>query len=376
MSYSTGVNILVATGIYPPSVGGPATYSKLLHDVLPGHAAKAGLDIQVKIYSFDEVRHLPKIIRHISYFFGCLSRLWRADIVFAQDTVSAALPALLAAKLSRKPFLVRVPGDYAWEQSVQRFGVTDSIDVFQEKKYGWRVEFLRRIQRFVVGHANLVITPSRYFARLVGNWFHSSEKKPNIVPIYNGVDLSQIPHPHSQYEPKTLISAGRLVPWKGFAGLIRALPRLSGWQLSIAGDGPEKEKLKSLAAELGVADRITWLGSISRSDLIARIQSSQIFALNTSFESFSFQVVEAMAAGTPVIATNIGNLSEIIENGIDGILITPDDATALVKAIEHLTHDDFRQKITTSALRKAQLFSIQRTLDSLITELKVFMPAQ
>ncbi len=82
------MKILIATGIYPPDIGGPATYSKLLKDELPGR----GIDVQV--LSFGQVRHLPKIIRHFSYLLKILKLGRGVDVIYAQDPVSVGFPAL------------------------------------------------------------------------------------------------------------------------------------------------------------------------------------------------------------------------------------------------------------------------------------------
>lgn len=356
------MKILIATGIYPPDIGGPATYSKLLFDEFP----KRG--VEVVVLSFREVRRLLKIIRHIIYFLKLLKKAREVDIIFAQDTVSVGFPSLLVSKFLRKKFFVRVPGDYAWEQATQRFGVTDSVDEFQNKRYGWRVEFLRKVQRMTVNGADTVIAPSRYFKQLVSKWVKKPEK---VFCIYNGIDLKTIPESPGIYEPKTIISAGRLVPWKGFATLIKILKFLPEWKLFIAGDGPIRKELENIAAQNGVGARVFFLGQIPREDLIQKIQNSEVFVLNTSFESFSFQIVEAMATGTPVIATNIGNLPEIIDNWKSGILITPNDEKALIFSIEHLSLDKiFREQIIIEARKKSQQFSIGNTLNNLLVHFK------
>ena len=92
--------ILIATGLYPPEVGGPATYSKLLFDTLPKHG------FEVTVVSFGEVRRLPKGIRHVFYFFKIIKKGRYTDCIFAQDPVSVGLPAFLAARLLRKRFLL------------------------------------------------------------------------------------------------------------------------------------------------------------------------------------------------------------------------------------------------------------------------------
>lgn len=358
------MKILVATPLYPPDIGGPATYSKLLFDELP----KRG--VAVAVLSFGEVRQLPKIIRHAAYFFKLLAKARSADFIFAQDVVSVGFPSLVASKILRKKFFVRVPGDYAWEQAMQRLGVSDSIDEFQSKRYGWRVEFLRKVQKITVSGANAVIAPSMYFRQLVSKWVRNPEK---VFCIYNGIDLSVIPESPNVYEPKTIISAGRLVPWKGFATLIGILKSLPEWRLSVVGDGPMRQELERVTVQNGVSTRVFFWGQMPRKKLIQKIRNSEVFVLNTSFESFSFQVVEAMAAGTPVVTTNIGNLPEIIDNGKSGILVTPNNGKSIISSIVRLSSDkNFRDQIVTEAQKKSLQFSIENTLNNLLIHLKKY----
>src|SRR3990167_7698484 len=98
------MRILIATGLYPPESGGPATYARLLEEYLPARG------FGVSVLPFSRVRHLPLGVRHMAYFFRCFCMTFRADVVFAQDTVSVGLPAALATRLAGKKFLVRVPG--------------------------------------------------------------------------------------------------------------------------------------------------------------------------------------------------------------------------------------------------------------------------
>lgn len=123
-------SILIATGIYPPEVGGPATYTVLVE----GELRSRGWNVEV--LPFRTVRFLPKVIRHIAYFFLVIIRSINKRYIYAQDVASVGLPALLASRLVFRKFVVRVPGDFAWEQGTQRFG--DTIDDFQNKKYDWK----------------------------------------------------------------------------------------------------------------------------------------------------------------------------------------------------------------------------------------------
>lgn len=356
------MKILVTTGIYPPDIGGPATYSELLFKELP----KRGIGVDVQ--TFGSVRHMPKIIRHIAFFVRVLWHGRASDMIFAQDTVSVGLPSLLASLLLGKQFIVRIPGDYAWEQSVQRFGVTDTIDDFQKKRYGTKTESLRRIQAFVVSQADQAIAPSKYFADLVRGWVGDETK---VLHIYNGVDLDSLGAvAGGSFKPNTMISAGRLVPWKGFDMLIRAMAKLPGWHLSIAGDGPEMPHLQALISKRGLESRVTMLGRIDKPKLCKLISESEIFALNTSFESFSFQIVEAMAIGTPVIATRVGNIAEVIDDGRSGLLIRPDDEDGFIAAATRISSDRrLREGLAREGKEKAAGFSIDSTIGRLMAVL-------
>ncbi|HUQ30345.1 MAG TPA: glycosyltransferase family 4 protein [Candidatus Paceibacterota bacterium] len=357
------MKLVLATPLYPPEIGGPATYAKVLEEGLP----KRG--IEVELVKFSDVRHLSKFFRHLVYTYRVWSKARHADMVFVQDTVSCGLPALIAARLARVPLVVRVPGDYAWEQGRQRFGVTDTIDLFQEQRYGVRVSLLRLVQRTVVRHADRVVVPSRYFAYLVSGWGVAPTK---LHVIYNGIKLP-LPNPQvPQHAPvPSIVSAGRLVEWKGIQGLIGLLKLLPEWHLIVVGEGPMRSSLQKQAQETGVADRVRFTGSLAPELLIGWYQAATAFVLNTSFESFSFQIAEAMAAGIPIIATEIGSIPELIEDRKEGVLVRPNDLKALKEAVESVrAQPELWQRRVLAAKEKAEMFSIDRTLDTLVPVLQ------
>ncbi|MEA2112510.1 MAG: glycosyltransferase family 4 protein [Patescibacteria group bacterium] len=357
------MRILITTGIYPPDIGGPATYSKLLFDELP----KRG--IEVVVLSFGEVRNLPKIIRHIIYFFKILKRAKGVDVIYAQDPVSVGLPTMLANKFLRKKFFIRIAGDYAWEQGVQRFGVKDDLDTFSTRNnYGLKVRFFKKIQFCVVKQADKIIVPSHYFKQVIVNWGIAPEK---IKVIYNGIEINELKvHKVHKVESNVLLSVGRLVPWKGFKVLIETMPNIlqeiPEVKLVIVGGGPQKEELEETIERLGLQGKVILTGQLTREELLKQKQLADIFVFNTNWESFSFDTVEAMTLGLPVITTNICSLPELIENNVEGILVEPNDKEALKKAIfKVLKNDLFRQGIIQNAYEKSKQFSIQNTLDNL-----------
>lgn len=330
------MKLFIATGVYPPESGGPATYVRLLEEKLPPHG------FALNVLPFRTVRHLPPVVRHAAYFFKCLLRAFRADAVYALDTVSVGFPAALAALLLRKKFVVRVPGDYAWEQARQRFGVTDELDEFQHKKYGFMVELMRTLQRFVVGRARKVVVPSRYMKHIVEQWGAK-----NIQVIYSSIELPPpTAAPSNRPQGFLVVSSGRRVPWKGFDGIERVVAREKDWHLFIAEHMPRAESLG-------------W------------VQTADVFVLNSTYEGLSHALVEAMSLGTPVIATRVGGNPELIEDKVDGLLIPSSNDDALYAALKEVEQNPDAAKARAHAARaKLKQFSIDETIGKVAAMLK------
>ena len=183
--------ILIATGIFPPQEGGPATYSKLLLDRLPE------LGFEPVIVNFGSVLHIPKIIRHIWYMILLIRKGISVDLLYAQDPVSVGLPTLIVSRILRKPYIVKIVGDYAWEQGVQRSRVTDTLDDFSVRNsYGFLVQILKYIEKTVALHAKQIIVPSNYLKRIVSNWGIREEM---ITVIYNGFSVPDIPQSKQKF---------------------------------------------------------------------------------------------------------------------------------------------------------------------------------
>lgn len=345
------MNITLATPLFPPEIGGPATDAVTLAEVLSARG------MNVRVCTFRDVRRFPKLVRHIVYFWQVARMSYGTSAIVAFDTVSVGLPAALAAFVLRIPLIVRVPGDYAWEQGVQRFHVGDSIDTFQRTRYGWQVEALRAVQRFVVRRAALVVVPSDYFKGVAAGWGVPAAR---LERIYLGMDLTLVAvAPVPGPAPKTLFSVGRFVPWKGFSLLLHLLVENPEWNAVIAGDGPLRGVLEGQARALGVAERVRFLGTLPRAEVLGWCAAADAFVLNTSFESFSFQVLEAMASGSAVITTTAGSLPELIENGVEGLLCAPGDTPAFHAALASIEQEPaLWQERRRAAKQKAQQFSL------------------
>lgn len=164
-----------------------------------------------------------------------------------------------------------------------------------------------------------------------------------IRVLRNGVDTGLFrPVDGSRWRAKarpgqTLIaSIGLLIPRKGHDLLIRALPALPDVHLLIAGQGPDREMLQTLASDLGVADRVELLGALPHEDLPSLYSAADMLVLATSRKGWPNVLLEAMACGAPVVATNIGGIPEIITRPEAGLIVPERTPEALAQGIRHL----------------------------------------
>jgi teichuronic acid biosynthesis glycosyltransferase TuaC len=188
-----------------------------------------------------------------------------------------------------------------------------------------------------------------------------------IRVLRNGVDLALF-RPHDRAAARatlglqgpTLLSVGLLIERKGHDLVIGALPRLPGFGLLIAGEGPERAALEALAARLGVADRVRFLGSVPHDELPRLYSAADALVLASSREGWANVLLEALACGTPVVASPIWGNPEVVAQPDAGILMTERSAAGVAEAVGRL----FRTLPDRERTRRyAEDFSWEETTD-------------
>jgi glycosyltransferase involved in cell wall biosynthesis len=348
------MRLLIATPLYPPEPGGPATYARLLETGLE----KEGLEEPILV-KFSDVRKYPKVFRHFAYCMRVYEAGKHADAILALDPVSVGFPAFLAARLLRKPFLVKVVGDYAWEQGVQRFGIKDPLDAFVRRgRVPFAVSMLRAVQVHVAKSAKNVIVPSEYLKGIVSAWRVPVER---ITVIYNAIELEEggvVPIAAQAALAPRIVTIGRLVPWKGMRGIIDAVAQLEPpASLTIVGDGPERSALEAHAKKM-LGERCVFTGALAHADALATLREADIFVLNSTYEGLSHVLIEALMLGKPIIATKAGGNAELITSGENGLLVAPNDAPALILALTQLLTDPaLKERLSLNAKAGSSRFS-------------------
>jgi teichuronic acid biosynthesis glycosyltransferase TuaC len=172
------------------------------------------------------------------------------------------------------------------------------------------------------------------------------------VVVYNGVDTSLFfPGPSSA---PTILSVGNLIPIKGHAVLLHAFarvrPAVADWKVEIIGEGPKRKELQALAATLGIAHQVRFLGRQNRSDVADAMRRCGIFVLPSGYEGLGCVYLEAMASGKPAIGCNGQGIEEIIESGRNGVLVAPENEAELSDALLCLLRDtELRHRLGVAA---------------------------
>jgi glycosyltransferase involved in cell wall biosynthesis len=196
-------------------------------------------------------------------------------------------------------------------------------------------------QRFIARGVDRYIAVSGEVARRLDETFQIPLRKLVVIP--NGIPVTAFSRPPSPTLRKTLtgpverpiiLTLARLDKQKGHPYLLRAAVQVPDALFLLAGDGPERAGLENLVQQLGIAGRVLFLGY--RQDIADLLKICDMMVLPSLYEGLPLSILEAMAAGKPVIATNIGGTNEAVIDGQTGLLVPPADPPALAAAIRKL----------------------------------------
>jgi glycosyltransferase involved in cell wall biosynthesis len=364
------VRILIVSNLFPPDIGGPATYvPKIAGELLarghqvsvvagaPPDYAPGGLTEPYPVHRVS--RGLP-FARRLLVALGLLLREARqADALYVQGLAGPEMVAVLVGRLLGKPVALKIVGDNAWEYAIRNGLTSDGIDAFQTARYGARLRFVRALAHAYARLVSRVIVPSDYLKGVVRAWGVPAER---VVVIRNALTALPVDLQRREAEQPALkrglgidgplvVTSARLYPWKNLDFLIDLLPDLPvRATLAIVGGGPDHNQLIARARARGVDDRVRITGNVAHAEVQRYLRAADVFVLNTRYEGLSHVMLEAMAAGAPVIASAVGGNPEVIRDEENGVLVRLDDGAAICAAIRRLLEERaFRDRITRRA---------------------------
>lgn len=354
------MKVLVVSGIWPPDVGGPASHAPEVADYLLAHGHEPHVLVTAdrapasRDYPVDWIpRSSP--VRHLRAFGKVAQLAKRADVVYTTGMFSRSGTGALAVGT---PFVTKLTADPSFERAKRRGLTHASLADFQHEHspLTWP---LRASRDAIATRAAHVVTPSAYLRELAIGWGVPADRVtvlPNPAPAVDEATPREELRARFGFAGPTLVFAGRLSIQKSLEVGVEAARR-TGVTLAIAGDGPERARIEALG-------HARMLGTLPRDDVLALFRAADASLLSSSWENFPHSVVESLAAGTPVISTDVGGVSEVVKDGENGTLAPPNDVDALADAIRRGLAD--LDRLRASAAPSVALYSAERVYGTLL----------
>ncbi|HEX6924549.1 MAG TPA: glycosyltransferase family 4 protein [Longimicrobiaceae bacterium] len=274
------------------------------------------------------------------------------------------LPAVVAAKEAGLPSVISLHNDYE-----RMMALTYSRPLRWAARFVWDYLFrnctrVRSVSRYIADFAIRAGVPPKK-VQVIPNKedlekFQATPSREELLKMTAEIGLREV-----SADSVILLTVARLTPAKNIAGMLRGFARAAAkiphLYYVIAGDGPLRSELQRLAIQLGVADRVFFLGFVAHDRLRTLYHLADVFLFATHYEGQPRVLVEAMLARLPVVCANYGQVCEVVRDGHDGIWVDPNNVSDIANALETLAADaDLRRGMSMHPDFDAGLYSVER----------------
>ncbi len=319
------MDILITVGIFPPDIGGPASFVPKISKYLinKGHNVKIiCLSDKENLYHKDELsvirinRNLPIIFRWLKTIVKIYNVSKKSDLIFVNGL---GTETTIANILLRKTVIRKIVGDPVWERIYNKKLINESFDDFQENKHGLFISLQKIIRNWSINKSNLIITPSEHLKAFI-NKIGVDNK---IFVINNSVTIEETNKEVFQNSIIQLLVISRLVSHKNIDSIIKAIKvlRNEGILLNIVGDGSEINNLKNLVEKYELEEKVNFIGKIENRKLNEYLRSTDIFIQASNYEGLPHSILEAMNFEIPILSTDVGGCSVLLNKGERGFII-------------------------------------------------------
>jgi glycosyltransferase involved in cell wall biosynthesis len=335
------MNILITVGIFPPDIGGPASFVPKISDFLieNGHNVKIICLSEVGNINtednFDVIRikrsnNLP--IRWIKTIYQIVKNGRRSDLIFVNGL---GVESAIANLILQKQLIRKIVGDPVWERAYNKKRITESFDDFQINKHSFLIEVQKLLRNWSINSAEIVITPSDHLKSFVSGIGYSKK----ILKINNGVNITDINRANESKADINLIIISRLVVQKNINIVIGAMKLLDNknLKLSIIGEGGEFSKLENTIHDLNLQNQVQLLGKIDNNKISQFLLTADIFIQASDYEGLPHSVLEAINYEVPILSTETGGCKDLLNDGERGFIIPmPPDKKVIAENISFI----------------------------------------
>ena len=319
------MDILITVGIFPPDIGGPASFVPKISKYLinKGHnvkiiclSDKEHLDYKDEFSVIRINRNLPIISRWFKTIVKIYNVSKKSDLIFVNGL---GTEATIANLFSRKKVIRKIVGDPVWERVYNKKLINESFDDFQENKHGIFISLQKIIRNWSINKSNLIITPSQHLKTFI-NKIGVDNK---ILVINNGVTIQETNNKVFQNRIIQLLVISRLVTQKNIDSIIKAVKVMEneGIILNIVGDGSEINNLKNLVENYELKEKVNFIGKIENAKLNEYLSNADIFVQASNYEGLPHSILEAINYEIPILSTEVGGCSVLLNKGERGYII-------------------------------------------------------
>ena len=320
------MRVLVTVGIFPPDIGGPATFvpkiAKYFQDQLNYEIEILTLSDNKNLNINDDFsvkridRNLPIIYRWLKTIFTIYKLGKNKDLIFVNGLGTETTIANIFLK---KKIIRKIVGDPVWERTYSKAKISESFDEFQVKNYGFSISLQKKVRSFSIKKSDIVVTPSKHLKNFILNLGFKNK----IEIINNGVFIPEENTNIFTNDQINITIVSRLVSHKNIKKIIRAISDLNDplIYLNIIGDGPELNQLQRISLESNNKDNIIFHGKLNRDDINHIFLKSDIYIQASNYEGLPHSLLEAMSYGIPVLCTPVGECKEILGNEDRGYIL-------------------------------------------------------
>ena len=320
------MRVLVTVGIFPPDIGGPATFvpkiAKYFQDELNyeieiltlSDNKNSNINDDYSVKRID--RNLPIIYRWLKTIFTIYKLGKNKDLIFVNGLGTETTIANIFLK---KKIIRKIVGDPVWERAYSKAKISESFDEFQVKNYGFSISLQKKVRSFSIKKSDIVVTPSKHLKNFILNLGFKNK----IEIINNGVFIPEENTNIFTNDQINITIVSRLVSHKNIEKIIRAISDLNNplIYLNIIGDGPELNQLQKISLESNNKDNIIFHGKLNRDDINHIFLKSDIYIQASNYEGLPHSLLEAMSYGIPVLCTPVGECKEILGNEDRGYIL-------------------------------------------------------
>ncbi len=320
------MRVLVTVGIFPPDIGGPATFvpkiAKYFQDELNyeieiltlSDNKNSNINDDFSVKRID--RNLPIIYRWLKTIFTIYKLGKNKDLIFVNGLGTETTIANIFLK---KKIIRKIVGDPVWERTYSKAKISESFDEFQVKNYGFSISLQKKVRSFSIKKSDIVVTPSKHLKNFILNLGFKNK----IEIINNGVFIPEENTNIFTNDQINITIVSRLVSHKNIKKIIRAISDLNDplVYLNIIGDGPELNQLQKISLESNNKDNIVFHGKLNRDDINRIFLKSDIYIQASNYEGLPHSLLEAMSYGIPVLCTPVGECKEILGNEDRGYIL-------------------------------------------------------